>query len=339
MATSRQRGNRWEFCIRRKGVLPKPVWLSFASEDEGEAYCARIERLLDSGVVPEELSNKAQPLTTINLAYERYDQFEPISDADTSYWPVILKRWGLTRIATVDYSWVERQVTRCKDEFKLSPSTIRHQMGAMARLWDWLLKRQAVATNPFRLLRKGYASGVKKDIERDRRPSGEEIARLIGALDGDMLILVLLAIETAMRMREMYTLTVDQIDLRAKTVFLEKTKNGDKRQVPLSSVAIELLGNIPRSGPIFPELWDGDTNKLSMRRTTSRHSVAFGRAAEEIVAPDLRFHDLRHEATCRLYERTALSDLQIAKITGHKDMKQLMRYANLRGSDLANSLW
>jgi integrase len=54
---------------------------------------------------------------------------------------------------------------------------------------------------------------------------------------------------------------------------------------------------------------------------------------------DLNFHDTRHEATCRLYERTTLSDLQIAKITGHKDPRMLMRYANLRGSDLAEKLW
>ncbi|MGS0893435.1 hypothetical protein ACVBGC_12960 [Burkholderia stagnalis] len=48
---------------------------------------------------------------------------------------------------------------------------------------------------------------------------------------------------------------------------------------------------------------------------------------------------MRHEATSRLYERTTLSDIQIAKITGHTDPKVLMRYANLRGSDLAARLW
>ncbi|WP_343244768.1 tyrosine-type recombinase/integrase [Stenotrophomonas maltophilia] len=54
---------------------------------------------------------------------------------------------------------------------------------------------------------------------------------------------------------------------------------------------------------------------------------------------DLGFHDLRHEATSRLYERTSLTDIQIAKITGHRDPRQLKRYANLRASDLADQLW
>jgi integrase len=53
----------------------------------------------------------------------------------------------------------------------------------------------------------------------------------------------------------------------------------------------------------------------------------------------LHFHDLRHEATCRLFERTQLSDLQISLITGHRDPRMLRRYSNLRGSDLAAQLW
>ncbi len=54
---------------------------------------------------------------------------------------------------------------------------------------------------------------------------------------------------------------------------------------------------------------------------------------------DLRFHDLRHEATSRLFEKTKLSETQIMKITGHKSHRMMMRYANLRGSDLAEQLW
>ena len=52
-----------------------------------------------------------------------------------------------------------------------------------------------------------------------------------------------------------------------------------------------------------------------------------------------RFHDLRHEAASRLFERTQLSDIEISRITGHKDPRVLRRYSNLRGSDLAAQLW
>ena len=56
-----------------------------------------------------------------------------------------------------------------------------------------------------------------------------------------MTLLTTLALETAMRMREMYTVEKEQIDLPRRTVFLDRTKNGSKRQVPLSSVAVEIL--------------------------------------------------------------------------------------------------
>ena len=338
MATSRQRGDRWEFCVRRKGLLARPVYLSFPTREEGEAYCARIERLLDAGTIPEELADKSRPLTTINLAHEHYASHAPVSAADESYFPTILKRWGATRLTTVDYAWVERQVGRCKDEWHLAPSSIRHQMGALARLFDWLLVRRAVATNPFRALRRGYASGVKSDVARDRRLSRDEEVRLIAALDGELLLLFLLALETAMRMREMYTLDWSQVDADRRTIFLDKTKNGDKRQVPMSSVALELLGG-RGNGRVFHVLWDGRLEAAALRSTTSRISVAFGRATDALGFGDLRFHDLRHEATCRLYERTTLGDVQISLITGHKDLRMLRRYANLRGSDLAERLW
>ena len=51
------------------------------------------------------------------------------------------------------------------------------------------------------------------------------------------------------------------------------------------------------------------------------------------------FHDLRHHAVCQFYEKTKLSDVQIARITGHRDPRMLLRYASLRGSDLAQALW
>ena len=148
-----------------------------------------------------------------------------------------------------------------------------------------------------------------------------------------------MALETAMRMGEMVTLKWGQIDLRQKTIFLDKTKNGSKRQVPISSVLMKELAHAmsqPDDMPVFPLFWDGIEDKI---RATNRVSTRFGARFAKAGCPDLRFHDLRHEATCRLYERTKMTDLEIAKITGHKDMRMLSRYANLRGSTLADKMW
>lgn len=55
MATKRRRGESWQYTIKRAGLLPQPVCLSFGSEAEGDEYVRRLEALLDRGVVPEEL--------------------------------------------------------------------------------------------------------------------------------------------------------------------------------------------------------------------------------------------------------------------------------------------
>jgi len=52
---------------------------------------------------------------------------------------------------------------------------------------------------------------------------------------------------------------------------------------------------------------------------------------------DLRFHDLRHEATSRFFEK-GLNVMEVAAITGHKDLRMLQRYTHLRAEDLAKKL-
>ena len=151
-----------------------------------------------------------------------------------------------------------------------------------------------------------------------------------------------MALETAMRMREMYTLTVDQISLEKETIFLEKTKNGSKRQVPMSSVLKKLLvEHLPslQDHRVFP-WWDGETlTTRYLDNLSSKISQRFARRFEAAGCDDLHFHDLRHEATSRLFERTNLSGEAIMKITWHRSHAMVMRYLSLRASELAASLW
>ncbi|MFT4064388.1 site-specific integrase [Paraburkholderia sp.] len=168
-----------------------------------------------------------------------------------------------------------------------------------------------------------------------------------------------LALETAMRMKEIYTIEVAQVDMGQRTIFLDDTKNGDKRQVPLTSVAIAALNTYFAAvtndepsmqgfkfdnGLLFPffkpdPLQRREVDAKEAKALSSRLSRFWVNLFEAAGAFDLHFHDLRHEATSRLFERTRLRDTEIAKITGHKDLRMLARYANLRASALADMLW
>ena len=374
MATKRQRSNgSWEFRIRKAGVLPRPLYLTFDSEAEGDAYVRRVEQLLERGIVPEELAPKESKRDErVRTHLQIYLSDSPISKADAGYIRVVRDRLPASlALKELDYEWVRAWVTRLKREDNLAPSTIRHHVGAFARFLDDLVRQQLVPFNPVRQLPRGYAEYTADDgrsvtatggeskatEERDRRLQDGEEPRIRALLAGEkpdgrqrafelreaaaLQALFDLALESAMRLSEMYTLEIGQVDFAKRTVFLDRTKNGSKRQVPLTSVAERVLRaqiGKRKSGLVFP-WWSGEQSERERRRTTSLLSRQFGRLFKAAQCDDLHFHDLRHEATARLYERTTLTDLQIAKITGHKDLRQLQRYANLRGSDLAERLW
>lgn len=375
MATKRKRGRQWEFTLKRKGLLPKPVTLKFATEAEGDAVCARLEQQLDAGHVPPEIDiRRKERAVPLKKAIRTYLMGVPVPDSDRLLLEALIEQVGAERLDRVDYPWAENWVASMKQQRVLAPSTIRHYVGALARCMDWQVRRGAMDANPLRLLPKKYATYnendrravlaqgklARYDVSRDRRLDESEEPKIRAVLAGakplgrkraltlqehEALQLVFeLALETSMRLSEIYTLTADQVQLEKRTIYLERTKNGDSRQVPLSTVAVAKLRRyletfsepLQASERLFP-WWNGRPE--SKRRTTALLSGQFGRIFRAANCDDLRFHDLRHEATCRLFERTELPPIMIAKITGHKDMKMLSRYLSLRGSDLAAHLW
>ncbi len=130
-----------------------------------------------------------------------------------------------------------------------------------------------------------------------------------------------------MRQGELIRLRWEHINLDRRTAHLPDTKNGESRTVPLSTTAIQVLHAQPQSvhGPAFP----GTTTEAIKR--------AYIRAVRRADIENLRFHDLRHEATTRLFEK-GLNIMEVASITGHKDLRMLRRYTHLKAEDLAGKL-
>ena len=117
------------------------------------------------------------------------------------------------------------------------------------------------------------------------------------------------------------------MDLERRIAFLPVTKNGESRGVPLSSRALAILRGLPASsnGRVFGEL------------TTDALQQSFKRAVRRAGIAGLRFHDLRHEATSRFFEK-GLNVMEVASVTGHKTLQMLKRYTHLSVTDLATRL-
>lgn len=365
-----RKGNNFEGRAKSQLLTPylasKTLTRNFPTHAEAVAWEKRTRALLAAGILPEEIQSTEERITTIGEAIRQYVKATSLKATDEGDLMVVYVRIGATPLRDVNYDWVERWIADMKQSRQLAPSTIRKYVGSLRRCFNWLMRseKSTLERNPLTLLPIGYSQynghdanvlaalgkEVKEDVARDRRLEKGEEARIRAVLaqkprhEG---LFFELALETAMRMSELYTLTVEQIDVARRTIFLDKTKNGDKRQVPLSSVAVqlctELIEGRAASVPAFP--WYGgkrdskSEERTQRKRVTAQLSALFGRIFAAADCVDFHFHDVRHEATSRLFERTKLTDVQIAKITGHKSMEMLKRYANLRASTLADHLW
>ena len=128
--------------------------------------------------------------------------------------------------------------------------------------------------------------------------------------------IVLCAIETGMRRGEILKLKWSNINFDERIAYLEDTKNGEDRYVPLSIKVIELLSSIKQSNNlVFPV--SSNAVRLSWERLKRKANVN-----------NLRFHDLRHEALSRMTEK-GLNPLELAEISGHKQLQQLKNYVHL----------
>ncbi len=110
-----------------------------------------------------------------------------------------------------------------------------------------------------------------------------------------------------------------------RTAILSDTKNGDDREIPLSSKAIEVIERQPHhiTGFLFPIRGDSVTQAVSR------------------VCQNAKIKDLRHEATSRFFELglgLGLETMKVSAITNHKDLAMLKRYTHLKAEDLAKKL-
>jgi len=170
----------------------------------------------------------------------------------------------------------------------------------------------------------------KGSNKRKRRLSPDEESALFEQLRKTgiyMAPLASLAIETAMRQGELLSLTWADIDLQKRIAHLKDTKNSEPRDVPLSTRALEILKAMPR--PL---------NDTALVFPISQDAVirAFRKACADAKIENLKFHDLRHEATSRICDRLPMHEAM--SITGHKTPSMLLRYYHPKAEELARKL-
>ncbi len=147
-----------------------------------------------------------------------------------------------------------------------------------------------------------------------------------------------------MRRGELASMRWEHLDRKSRVLLLPETKAGEPRRVPLSSKALAVLNNqIHRiDGYVWGIRPDSITQAFERAMKSARVNYeaecnATGTEPDARMCQRLRFHDLHHEATSRLFEK-GLNPMEVAAITGHKTLQMLKRHTHLRAEDLVDLL-
>jgi integrase len=328
MATIRKLRGRWQAQVRRRGVPPRAK--SFNKRADADRWARDLEAEADrSGWVAD---TRAAEKTTLGELLGRYaNEVTPAKRGAASEKARInsivrcpIAHRTLARLTGSDLATYRDERLKCVGPATVvrELSTVSHAIDIATREWSLWLPR-----NPVKLVRRPQ---VPRGRTR-RLKHGEERLLLSACERGRTPLLkslIILAIESAMRRGELLQLRWEHVDLKLCVAHLVLTKNGDSRDVPLSRRAIQTLQELRAEGLkhecVFP--MSGSAVRQAFEHLRLRAGM-----------PDFRFHDLRHEAISRLFEK-GLNVAEVAAISGHKEFKVLQRYTHLRAIDLAVKL-
>lgn len=311
----------WQVLVRRKGYPRQSA--TFSTKGRAQVWAAGVESEMARGVF---VSRAEAERTTLGEALARYEK--EVLPTKRSQRPVriqirqITEAMGELSLA----SCTSTHIAAYRDKrlaSRLSAQTAKHDLALLSRVFNVAIKEWGIALpagNPV-----AQVKPPKMPQGRDRRLVNDEETRLLEAAKdygGEIGAIITWAIETAMRRGEIAGMRWEHVDRKARVVLLPDTKNGTSRRVPLSLKAVAVLESLPRR--IDGQVWSMRPDSISQ---------AFERVCGAAGIKGMRFHDLRHEATSRLFEK-GLNPMQVAAITGHKTLQMLKRYTHLRAEDL-----
>jgi len=326
MASIRKRGSKYQVQVRRSGS--KPLYKSFYKHADAMEWARAMESKADRYDLPISMTDiKHIKIRDVLIRYRdtvcvRKKSYETERYMIDAFLRTRIANRDLTNVTPAEfYTYRERRLKTVK------PSTVNREFGIYKHAFDTALIEWGFPkfNNPLENIKK-----LKMNNGRNRRLQEGEFERIEQAAskikNPYVMRIFYFALETAMRRGEILGIRCRHIDFEARTLHIPITKNGHSRTIPLTEKAVEILQNIPKSkdNRIFPIT--ANAFRLSWVRLIVRAEIE-----------GLCFHDLRHEAISRFFER-GLSIPEVALISGHRSYVMLQRYTHLKAEDIVRKL-
>jgi integrase len=324
MANIRKRSNAWQVRIQRNSY--PDISKTFKTHAEAVAWARKIESELDAGINTQQV--KVNNTVLLKELLERYKNEVTIHKKHSSVEAYRVNFWLRHPIANLPITDIKSSdIAKWREErVKLgrSPNTLRLELAVLSNLFtvainEWGFEELSNPTTKVKL--------PKLPSGRVRRLCANEFDLIIQNSESPLIKpIAILALETGMRRSEIASIKWQHINLVKRTLLIPITKNGEAREVPLSPVAISLLKSLQNG-----------TEAKVFNITAHAITIAFGRACKRANLSNLHYHDLRHEAISRFFEK-GLSLAEVATISGHKTWTMLRRYTHLSAENIAMKL-
>ena len=233
-----------------------------------------------------------------------------------------LKSWfGDRQAEGITPGEMERRLAESAQEEKWAPATANRYRALLSLTYRLGIRNGKVSTNPARLVRHRQENNARirwLTIEEEKK-----LRKVLEAEHAEHLPEFDLALNTGLRLSEMYWLTWENVDLERRMLTVPRSKNGEKRHVPLNNAA---RGALERLRPGDDATGWIVLNTQGERLTGPRYW--FEPAIREAKIRDFHWHDLRHTFASRLI--MAGVDLRtVQELMGHKTIAMTCRYAHL----------
>ena len=247
------------------------------------------------------------------------------------YYPNVIPDWfkkiPLSEISTRDIELLQGDLMKDKKPATVNRiiASIKH---AMTKAYEWELIDETVYKKIQRV------KPLKGEVKRLRFLSIDEIHKLIDAAEPHLKPIITVAVNTGMRRSEILNLTWQQVDLKHGFILLEKTKNGERREIPMNEPVRQLLKQLFTNRRLNTDFVF--VNPQTGKRLTEIKR-SFHTACKKAGITDFRFHDLRHTFASHLI-MSGVDLKTVQELLRHKDIKMTLRYSHLAKAHKTNAV-
>lgn len=361
MGTIITKGRSFQAQVRKKGH--PSITRTFDTRKAAALWITQTEADISRGLYVDR--SVAENMTLKKLLIKYGEEVTPNKKSATkeSYIVSRLCRESMAAYSLANLSPDALAAFRDRRLAKVSPATVMRDLALISTAIEHARKnwRVNLVNNPVHLISKPKVRNERKRRLRDFEEHYLRIALTVSDYDGAdycelrtenpyVLPAFEFAIESAMRAGELIGICIGDVHLDESFVRLHDTKNGESRDVPLTTAGAEILrcligdkDQIDPSKKVFGPLTYEALKQVWERAKKHARSLYLAYCKNQGTIPnqsflvDLRWHDLRREAITRLSEDVDTS-LELSAISGHKSLQMLKRYYRPKATDLANKI-